>query len=80
LVDELTLGLDIQTRVRILNYLRVLNRDGTSILLTTYYLKETDKLYDRVPTVDHGRVVALGTPDELKGEIHGDFVAQLARL
>jgi ABC-2 type transport system ATP-binding protein len=74
-VDEPTLGLDIQTRVRIWDYLRTLNDDGTSILLTTHYLEETDKLCDRVAIVDHGRVVALGTPDELKGEIHGDVVS-----
>ncbi|HYA33036.1 MAG TPA: ATP-binding cassette domain-containing protein [Candidatus Bathyarchaeia archaeon] len=74
-VDEPTLGLDIQTRVRIWEYLRRLNSDGMSILLTTHYLEETDKLCDRVAIVDHGRVVALGTPAELKGEIHGDVVS-----
>ncbi|MFZ0926443.1 MAG: ATP-binding cassette domain-containing protein [Halobacteriota archaeon] len=74
-VDEPTLGLDIQTRVRIWDYIRTLNKDGMSILLTTHYLEETDKLCDRVAIVDHGRVVALGTPDELKGEIHGDVVS-----
>jgi len=74
-VDEPTLGLDIQTRVRIWDYIRTLNKDGMSILLTTHYLEETDKLCDRVAIIDHGRVVALGTPNELKGEIHGDVVS-----
>ena len=73
-VDEPTLGLDIQTRVRIWDYIRTLNKDGMSILLTTHYLEETDKLCDRVAIMDHGRIVALGTPNELKGEIHGDVV------
>jgi len=74
ILDEPTLGLDVQTRLRIWDYIRVINKEDTTILMTTHYLEETDKLCDRVAIVDHGKIVALGTPDELKGEISGDAV------
>jgi len=72
--DEPTLGLDVQTRLRIWDYIRELSKEDTTILLTTHYLEETDKLCDRVAIIDHGKIVALGTPEELKGEISGDAV------
>ena len=74
-LDEPTLGLDIQTRTRIWEHIRTLNVDGMSILLTTHYLEEADKVCDRVAIIDYGHIVALGTPDALKGEIHGDVVS-----
>ncbi len=74
-LDEPTLGLDIQTRTRIWEHIRTLNADGMSILLTTHYLEEADKVCDRVAIIDYGHIVALGTPDALKGEIHGDVVS-----
>ncbi|MGD0717950.1 MAG: ATP-binding cassette domain-containing protein [Halobacteriota archaeon] len=74
-LDEPTLGLDIQTRARIWDHIRALNSDGMSILLTTHYLEEADKLCDRVAIIDYGRIVVMGTPNALKGEIHGDVVS-----
>lgn len=74
-LDEPTLGLDIQTRVHIWEYIRGLNRrDGITIFLTTHYLEEADKLCDRLAIIDHGHIVATGTPDALKDEIRGDVV------
>jgi len=73
--DEPTLGLDVQTRLRVWDYIRQLKKEDTTILMTTHYLEETDKLCDRLAIIDHGQIVALGTPDELKGEIRGDVVA-----
>lgn len=73
-LDEPTLGLDVQTRLRIWDYIRELNKEGTTIVLTTHYLEETDKLCDRVAIIDHGKIVALGAPEELKEEISGDAV------
>lgn len=74
-LDEPTLGLDIQTRARLWDHIRALNSDGMSILLTTHYLEEADKLCNRVAIIDYGRIVAMGTPNALKGEIHGDVVS-----
>jgi len=65
-LDEPTLGLDPQNRANLWEQLRVLRDAGTSILLTTHYLDEADQLSDRLAIIDHGRVVAEGTPQELK--------------
>ena len=72
--DEPTLGLDVQTRLRVWDYIRKLKKEDTTILMTTHYLEETDKLCDRLAIIDRGQIVAIGTPDELKGEISGDAV------
>ena len=74
-LDEPTLGLDVQTRVNIWNYIRKLNDEGTTIILTTHYLEEADKLCDRLAIIDHGRIVAIGAPDELKRKIKGDSIS-----
>ena len=74
-LDEPTLGLDVQTRANIWNYIRKLNEEGTTIILTTHYLEEADKLCDRLAIIDHGRIVAMGTPDELKRKIKGDSIS-----
>lgn len=74
-LDEPTLGLDVQTRVNIWNYIRKLNEEGTTIILTTHYLEEADKLCDRLAIIDHGRIVAMGAPDELKRKIKGDSIS-----
>jgi len=79
-LDEPTLGLDVQTRVNIWNYIRELNKNGTTIILTTHYLEEADKLCDRVAIIDLGKVVALGTPKELKSKVKGDVVSLVLPL
>ena len=72
-LDEPTLGLDVQTRTRIWEYLRHLNRDrGITLVLTTHYLEEADQLSDRAAIMDHGVVKRLGPPAELKAALGGD--------
>ena len=69
-LDEPTTGLDIQSRTALWNEVaRLAREDGVTIFLTTQYLEEADVLADRVGIIDHGRIVAEGTPAELKGEI-----------
>ena len=53
---------------------RAARRDGATVLLTTHYLDEADALWDRIMIIDHGKIVASGTPDELKRRISGDIV------
>jgi ABC-2 type transport system ATP-binding protein len=74
-LDEPTLGLDIQIRVNIWDYVRRLSEAGISILLTTHYLEEADRLSGRVAIIDKGKIIATGTPEELKSAIEGDSVA-----
>jgi ABC-2 type transport system ATP-binding protein len=69
-LDEPTTGLDIQSRTALWEEVRRLAKeDGVTVFLTTQYLEEADVLADRVGIIDHGRIVAEGTPDELKAEI-----------
>jgi len=77
-LDEPTIGLDPQSRHVIWEILRELrSAGGLTISLTTHYLDEADALCDRVAIVDHGRVVALGTPAELKASIRGSEILEL---
>jgi ABC-2 type transport system ATP-binding protein len=71
-LDEPTTGLDPRSRGEIWGAVRELVADGTTVLLTTQYLEEADQLADRVSVIDAGRVVAEGTPDELKSKLGGD--------
>ncbi|MBO4272264.1 ATP-binding cassette domain-containing protein [Microbispora triticiradicis] len=73
-LDEPTTGLDPQNRANLWDEVRKLREQGTSVLLTTHYLDEADALCDRLVIVDHGRIVARGTPEELKKEVAGDVV------
>jgi len=74
-LDEPTTGLDPQTRATIWKYLEKLNREeGTTIFLTTQYMEEADRLCRRLSIIDHGQIVASGSPSELKGEIGADSV------
>ncbi len=68
-LDEPTTGLDPRTRARMWDTIRRLVRTGSTVLLTTQYLDEADQLADRIAVIDHGKVVAEGTPDELKKSI-----------
>jgi ABC-2 type transport system ATP-binding protein len=73
-LDEPTTGLDPQARARIWDEVRKLRGEGMTIFLTTHYLEEADALCDRVAIIDHGLIVAEGTPDALKREVAGDLV------
>ena len=74
-LDEPTAGLDPESRSAMWEEIaRLAAADGLTILLTTHYLEEADRLADRLAIVNKGRVVAGGTPDELKGQLHGDAV------
>ncbi|MEU4575284.1 ATP-binding cassette domain-containing protein [Nonomuraea sp. NPDC023979] len=68
-LDEPTTGLDPRSRGEIWDSVRELVADGTTVLLTTQYLDEADRLADDVAVIDHGKVIATGTPDELKATI-----------
>jgi ABC-2 type transport system ATP-binding protein len=73
-LDEPTTGLDPQARARMWDEIRKLRDGGTTVFLTTHYLEEADALCDRLAIIDHGRIVAEGSPTELKREIAGDVI------
>ena len=75
-LDEPTLGLDTHTRRTIWNYIKELNREeGVTIVLTTHYMEEADYLCDRVGIMDHGKIIALDRPENLKNLIGSDLVS-----
>src|ERR1700716_2001305 len=73
-LDEPTTGLDPHGRARLWNEVRRLRDTGVTVFLTTHYLEEADALCDRLAIIDHGRIVAEGTPEQLKREIAGDVI------
>jgi ABC-2 type transport system ATP-binding protein len=73
-LDEPTTGLDPRSRNEIWEIVRDLRRDGTTILLTTQYLEEADQLADEIAVIDHGRVIAKGTGNELKDRVGGQIL------
>jgi ABC-2 type transport system ATP-binding protein len=73
-LDEPTTGLDPQNRANLWNHIRAIQERGSTVFLTTHYLEEADALCDRLTIMDHGSIVAEGTPRELKREVVGDSV------
>jgi len=73
-LDEPTTGLDPRSRNEIWAIVRELRREGTTILLTTQYLEEADQLTDRIAVIDHGKVIAEGTGNELKDRVGGQIL------
>jgi len=74
-LDEPTLGLDVQSRLRIWDYVRELKARGITVVMTTNYLDEADQLCDRLAIIDGGRIRALGSPSDLKAGLGGDIVS-----
>lgn len=73
-LDEPTVGLDIESRVVVWDFLRQLREQGITVLITSHYLEEIDALADRVSIIDKGVVIATGTPSELKDRVGGDRI------
>jgi ABC-2 type transport system ATP-binding protein len=73
-LDEPTTGLDPRSRLGMWDVIRGLVRDGTTLLLTTQYLEEADELADMIAVVDHGKIIARGTADELKSQVGGERI------
>ncbi|MBD0300922.1 MAG: ABC transporter ATP-binding protein, partial [Tolypothrix sp. T3-bin4] len=71
-LDEPTVGLDIETRFVVWEFLRKLRASGTTVVITSHYLEEIDALADRVAIIDRGVVIASGTPSQLKDQVGGD--------
>ena len=74
-LDEPTLGLDPQTRLHIWDYIKELvKRENITVILTTHYMEEADVLCNRIAIMDHGKIIAGGTPESLKNSIGGDTI------
>ena len=74
-LDEPTLGLDVHTRAAIWSYIKRLKEEyDMTIFMTTHYLEEADALCDRIAIIDHGKIIAMGSPDELKNSLGGDII------
>ena len=78
-LDEPTTGLDPRSRLGMWDVIRGLVREGTTLLLTTQYLEEADELADTIAVVDHGRIIARGTADELKAQVGGERIEVVVR-
>ena len=78
-LDEPTLGLDVQSRLRIWEHVRAMRARGITVVMTTNYLDEADQLCDRIAIIDQGRIKALGAPTELKIGLGGDIVSLTIR-
>lgn len=79
-LDEPTLGLDPQSRGHIWNYIEKLSKEEKiTIIITTHYMDEADKLCDRLAIIDHGKIVVLGSPKKLKKDLGGDIIRLKAK-
>jgi len=76
-LDEPSAGLDPQTRLALWDIIRELRQRGITVVLTTHYMEEADELCQRLAIIDHGRIIAQGTPGELKSSIPGGYVLRL---
>ena len=75
-LDEPTLGLDPQTRARTWDYIRKMaQKESTTVVLTTHYMEEAESMCDRIGIIDHGRIIAMDTPNRLIDSLGGDIVA-----
>jgi len=75
-LDEPTIGLDPQTRAGIWEYIEKLNKsESITIILTTHYMDEADKVCDKVAIIDHGKIIAVGSPASLKNKLGGDIIS-----
>ena len=77
-LDEPTTGLDPQSRIALWELLVELHHEGETIVITTHYMEEAERLCDRVAIMDHGRLLTVGTPAELKASVEGDRVVDLS--
>ena len=74
-LDEPTLGLDVQTRAAVWKYIKMLKEQfKMTLFLTTHYLEEADSLCDRIAIIDHGHIVKIGSPEQLKASVGGDII------
>jgi ABC-2 type transport system ATP-binding protein len=77
-LDEPTTGLDPQSRRQLWDLIQMFRADGRTVVITTHYMEEAERLCDRVAIVDHGKVIALGTPTELIASLGGTEVVEVA--
>ena len=80
LMDEPTVGVDPQSRLRIFEMIEALRREGMSVIYTTHYMEEAERLCDRIAIIDHGRSIALGSKDELIRGAFGSCSQVVVRL
>ena len=77
-MDEPTVGLDPQARARVWEVIEELKRRGVTVFLTTHYMEEAERLCDHIAIIDHGRIIAEGSPEELKSMVGGDTLYLVA--
>jgi ABC-2 type transport system ATP-binding protein len=79
-LDEPTLGLDVQTRTAVWKYIKTLKEEyRMTLFMTTHYLEEADSLCDRIAIIDHGQIVKIGSPEELKESVGGDVIVVVVK-